>query len=170
MSGTVNPSLVSSELTTIETFKDTTEKRGSKLTLNELNYISDKQLHQKSSGGDSPLGIANIVFHTPNEDTNPIDNYVQFAFAGGCLYVPAEEGYPAVALPFEDDPLDLTASQWNSENMSMIVPTAFLIDPGYPNSFEIEITGDAEIMPLNNSGKIVYVTGDCTITFVSKQA
>lgn len=50
MSGTVNPSLVSSELTTIETFKDTTEKRGSKLTLNELNYISDKQLHQKVDG------------------------------------------------------------------------------------------------------------------------
>lgn len=49
----INPSLVSSELTTIETFKDTTEKRGSKLTLNELNYISDKQLHQKTDGGGS---------------------------------------------------------------------------------------------------------------------
>lgn len=162
-------SIVKDELDKIKSFAESTEKRGSKLTLNELNYISDKQLHQKSSGGDSPLGIANIVFHTPNEDTNPIDNYVQFA-EGGCLYVPAEEGYPAVALPFEDDTLDWTASQWNSENMSMIVPAAFLIDPGYPNSFEIEITGDAEIMPLTNSGKIVYVTGDCTITFVSKQA
>lgn len=53
MSGTVNPSLVSSELTTIETFKDTTEKRASKLTLNELNYISDKQLHQKTEGSGS---------------------------------------------------------------------------------------------------------------------
>lgn len=48
----INPSLVSSELTTIETFKDTTEKRGSKLTLNELNYISDKQLHSKGGSGE----------------------------------------------------------------------------------------------------------------------
>ena len=48
----INPSLVSSELTTIETFKDTTEKRGSKLTLNELNYISDKQLHAKGGSGE----------------------------------------------------------------------------------------------------------------------
>lgn len=57
----INPSLVSSELTTIETFKDTTEKRGSKLTLNELNYISDKQLHVKGGSGEDPFSEFPVI-------------------------------------------------------------------------------------------------------------
>lgn len=163
-------SIVKDELDKIKSFAESTEKRGSKLTLNELNYISDKQLHQKSSGGDSPVGIANIVFHTPNEDTNPIDNYVKF-IEGGCQYVPAGGGSPAITFAFSDDALNQTASQWNRLKPSMIVPAAFLIDSEYPNLFEIEITGDAEIMPFSPepTTSMVYVTGDCTITFVPKQ-
>lgn len=164
-------SIVKDELDKIKSFAESTEKRGSKLTLNELNYISDKQLHQKSSGGDSPLGIANIVFHTPNEDTNNIDNYVQFFADGGCAYVPEGEGYPAAALALSNDMLNRAASQWNNKNISVIVPAAFIVDSEYPDLFEIEITGDAEIMPSpEESTSMVYVTGDCTITFVSKQA
>lgn len=40
---------VKDELEKIGSFSETTEKRRSGLTLNELNYISDKQLHQKTS-------------------------------------------------------------------------------------------------------------------------
>lgn len=70
----INPSLVSSELTTIETFKDTTEKRGSKLTLNELNYISDKQLHAKSGSGEDlfPEFPVAIEIDARNADS-PVD-------------------------------------------------------------------------------------------------
>lgn len=162
-------SIVKDELDKIKSFAESTEKRGSKLTLNELNYISDKQLHQKSSGGDSPVGIANIVFHTPNEDTTPIDEYVKFV-EGGCGYLPAGGGNPAVTFAVTDDALNQTANYWNSGNMSMIVPAAFLIGPEYPNLFEIAITGDAEIIPSPEaSTSMVYVTGDCTITFIPRQ-
>ena len=43
--------IVKNELDAIKAFEDNTEKRRSELTLNELNYISDKQLHKKDSGG-----------------------------------------------------------------------------------------------------------------------
>lgn len=44
-------SIVADELAKIKSFETDTEKRRSELTLNELNYISDKQLHKKDSGG-----------------------------------------------------------------------------------------------------------------------
>lgn len=44
-------SIVADELAKIKSFETDTEKRRSELTLNELNYISDKQLHKKASGG-----------------------------------------------------------------------------------------------------------------------
>ena len=43
-------SIVADELAKIKSFETETEKRRSTLTLNELNYISDKQLHKKSGG------------------------------------------------------------------------------------------------------------------------
>lgn len=45
-------SIVKDELDKIKSFADSTEKRVSKLTLNELNYISDKQLHAKGGSGE----------------------------------------------------------------------------------------------------------------------
>lgn len=44
-------SIVADELAKIKSFETDTEKRRSELTLNELNYISDKQLHKKDNGG-----------------------------------------------------------------------------------------------------------------------
>ncbi len=46
-------SIVADELAKIQSFETGTEKRRSELTLNELNYISDKQLHKKDGGGGS---------------------------------------------------------------------------------------------------------------------
>lgn len=66
----INPSLVSSELTTIETFKDTTEKRGSKLTLNELNYISDKQLHAKGGSGEDIFPEFPVIIEFDGRDAS----------------------------------------------------------------------------------------------------
>lgn len=40
--------IVKNELDAIKAFENNTEKRRSELTLNELNYISDKQLHKKT--------------------------------------------------------------------------------------------------------------------------
>lgn len=82
----INPSLVSSELTTIETFKDTTEKRGSKLTLNELNYISDKQLHAKGGSGEDlfPEFPVIIEFDLRNASSAvDIDNFNARYLKGG---------------------------------------------------------------------------------------
>lgn len=47
-------SIVADELAKIKSFETDTEKRRSTLTLNELNYISDKQLHKKDGGGSGP--------------------------------------------------------------------------------------------------------------------
>lgn len=47
-------SIVADELAKIKSFETDTEKRRSELTLNELNYISDKQLHKKD-GGSGPI-------------------------------------------------------------------------------------------------------------------
>lgn len=70
----INPSLVSSELTTIETFKDTTEKRGSKLTLNELNYISDKQLHAKGGSGEDLFPEYPVIIELDTRDPSDISD------------------------------------------------------------------------------------------------
>ena len=43
--------IVKNEMDAIAAFAEDTEKRRSTLTLNELNYISDKQLHKKDGGG-----------------------------------------------------------------------------------------------------------------------
>lgn len=45
------PELVQEETDKINTFPRTTEKRISKLTINELNHISDNNLHKKDEGG-----------------------------------------------------------------------------------------------------------------------
>ena len=49
-------SIVADELAKIKSFETETEKRRSELTLNELNYISDKQLHKKDNGGGGGSG------------------------------------------------------------------------------------------------------------------
>lgn len=64
---TTNPSLVSEEMAAIAAFKDTTEKRNSKLTLNELNYITDNNLHKK--GDESGSGIIHGRFVFSEYDT-----------------------------------------------------------------------------------------------------
>ena len=46
--------IVKNELDAIKAFETDAEKRRSELTLNELNYISDKQLHKKG-GGSGPI-------------------------------------------------------------------------------------------------------------------
>lgn len=95
----INPSLVSSELTTIETFKDTTEKRGSKLTLNELNYISDKQLHAKGGSGEDlfPEFPVVIEFDVRNaSDADDISNLHARYLKGGYSDIrecPVYDGY-----------------------------------------------------------------------------
>lgn len=95
----INPSLVASELTTIETFKDTTEKRGSKLTLNELNYISDKQLHAKGGSGEDlfPEFPVVIEFDLRNAAGNgDIDNFHARYLKGGYSDIrecPVYDGY-----------------------------------------------------------------------------
>ena len=47
--------IVKNEMDAIAAFAEDTEKRRSTLTLNELNYISDKQLHKKDGGGSGPV-------------------------------------------------------------------------------------------------------------------
>lgn len=133
------------------------------LTINERDYADDKQLIV-GSGSSSPVSLANIVFHTPTDEEH-IGTYVNFVRPSVvCTYTPAQEGFPALASALPDDVLDMPANAWNSENMPIIVPAAFSLTNGYPESFELEITGDAEIMSVPTVGNVLYITGDCTIT------
>ena len=54
--------IVKNELDAIKAFETGTEKRRSELTLNELNYISDKQLHKKDGGGGTQFEVATVRF------------------------------------------------------------------------------------------------------------
>lgn len=139
------------------------------LTINERDYADDKQLIV-GSGSSSPVKLANVIFHTPTVEDH-IGSYVNFVGAAAvCAYDPAPGGVPALAAALTDDALDIPAEIWNSQNLSIIVPAAFILTNGYPDSFDLEITGDAEIMPLSNVGNVLYITGDCTITIESKSS
>lgn len=155
-------SIVKDKLDKIKSFAESTEKRGSKLTLNELNYISDKQLHQKSSGGDSPLKTAKVNL-LPDDSILIINDAFNNPYLA--FYYPENGDLPPVvgvsstpSIPF---------NSWNSrmENRNRIVALqAFLMKT---DSYEYSIEGDAEIME-NDGDKFIYVTGDCTITVTSK--
>lgn len=132
------------------------------LTINERDYADDKQLIL-GNGSSSPIKLANIVFHTPT-DEELIDMYLKFIGpAIVCTYTPAQEGSPALAFALPDDALHVTAVAWSSQKMPIIVPAAFALTKGYPDSFELKITGDAEIMYADERN-VLYVTGDCMIT------
>lgn len=62
-------SIVADELAKIKSFETDTEKRRSELTLNELNYISDKQLHRKvdEEGGGSGDSTFDVLFEIDPE-------------------------------------------------------------------------------------------------------
>ena len=78
--------IVKNELDTIKEFAEATEKRGSTLTLNELNYISDKQLHKKDGGG---TGGGALILHS-DYDTGALDKTWQEiadAFDNGSIIV-----------------------------------------------------------------------------------
>lgn len=163
----INPSLVSSELTTIETFKDTTEKRGSKLTLNELNYISDKQLHQKTDGGgsgDSSVGLADVRFVADNLDLSLGDVFSNGPAVWGRLVDSPLPGHPFL---FTDDhDYNVNIGRWNAGSETapkFVAPFIFgIIKPSYLNLVTVS-SGNAEIIEVEGS-KVLYVTGDCTIT------
>ena len=53
--------IVKNELDAIKAFETETEKRRSELTLNELNYISDKQLHKKDGGSGGGTLLINCI-------------------------------------------------------------------------------------------------------------
>lgn len=156
----INPSLVSSELTTIETFKDTTEKRGSKLTLNELNYISDKQLHQKTDGeggggSSSPVGLAKVTLLPAGSAyrlSNVFDDAMFARYSPEGDYLPTVDVWSGESVPFND---------WNArmeDGTRIVTPQVFYMK----NTYEYEIDGAAEIK--HDDGNYIYITGDCTIT------
>lgn len=156
----INPSLVSSELTTIETFKDTTEKRGSKLTLNELNYISDKQLHSKggSGGSSSPVGLAKVKF-VADDPKMTFDS----CFSGLLdlpTYMPVNEDYAETACSY---PSDGTLTDWNTKIDN---ESAFLITPcilyKMGDAYTYTLEGNAEFGS-DHGGDYIKITGDCTI-------
>ena len=133
-------SIVADELAKIKSFGTDTEKRRSTLTLNELNYISDKQLHKKDGGSSSPVKVATLDLRVSSGlPTSAV------------LYFPAEEGVP-------DNVAD---SDLSSDDLySVVVPQLIGIAPEWADA--LEITGDARVIHEGNDCYI-YVTGDCTI-------
>lgn len=158
----INPSLVSSELTTIETFKDTTEKRGSKLTLNELNYISDKQLHQKTDGEggglDSPLKLAKVTFVADDPSMNLEDCFLDFLALP--VYRPGNEYHAETAGVL---PSNTRLAVWNAgmDDESGFLITPYILYKKSGVSYTLE--GSAE-SGSEEDGDYIYITGDCTIT------
>lgn len=158
----INPSLVSSELTTIETFKDTTEKRGSKLTLNELNYISDKQLHQKTDGeggGSSPVGLAKVKF-VADDSSKTLDSYFYIS-EGLPVYLSGGENYTETSGVCHTH---TSIGQWNDGvdggHIFLIIPCVlYKLDA----TFTYTLEGAAEFGHDDDSNYI-KITGDCTIT------
>ena len=168
----INPSLVSSELTTIETFKDTTEKRGSKLTLNELNYISDKQLHQKTDGGgDGPVGLAKVTFVSDDLDLSLSEVFSAGSTMWGSITDMLLPGRPFL---FVSDPnYNVSIEDWNTEseaNPPFVAPFVFgVMNPSYSNLVTVS-SGNAEIVYVESQEvKVLYVTGDCTISVTRAQ-
>lgn len=168
-----NPSLVASELAKISTFETETEKRKSTLTLNELNYISDKQLHKKGGGsGDSPIKLADVRF--TSEETR-YDGFLQTLFnsigSGYAIYTPETGNEPefCVSSLFVDEAITIDA--WNSgmlEGLRFIAPMVLIVrNEAMEDGFEISITsGDAELRTVEAEGQefqYLYITGDCVI-------
>lgn len=153
-------SIVKDELDKIKSFAESTEKRGSKLTLNELNYISDKQLHQKSSGGDSPVGLAKVKL-LPNDSTLTIGK--AFNNTAFVIYYQEDGDLPPVidAQPPDNFPPFNEWNEWmEAGHCSFVIPQDFMMNM---DSYEYEIEGAAKIME-NDGNKFIHVTGDCTIT------
>lgn len=165
----INPSLVSSELTTIETFKDTTEKRGSKLTLNELNYISDKQLHSKggSGGSSSPVGLAKVKF-VVDDPGKTLGSRFDIAIMTLPVYLPGGENYTETSSSFD---ADTSIQHWNDGvdrgRIFLITPYALYVKDS--SEFTYTLEGAAEFGNDDDSDYI-KITGDCTITIESKSS
>lgn len=164
----INPSLVSSELTTIETFKDTTEKRGSKLTLNELNYISDKQLHQKTDGeggggSSSPVGLAKVKFVT-DDSGKALDSYFNIS-AGLPVYFPGRENYTETSgVCNKDISIGHLNDGVDGGHIFLIIPwVLYKLDA----TFTYTLEGAAEFGH-DDDGNYIKITGDCTITITAK--
>lgn len=162
----INPSLVSSELTTIETFKDTTEKRGSKLTLNELNYISDKQLHQKTDGGEggsSPVGLAKVKF-VADDLSMKLKDYFAIYLALP-VYYPSHGHFAETSGGYSPD---FSIGEWNAD---IYDGNGFLITPYTlykKGSGAYTLEGSAK-SGSDGNGDYIYITGDCMITLDERE-
>ena len=145
----INPSLVSSELTTIETFKDTTEKRGSKLTLNELNYISDKQLHAKGGSGEDPFSEFPVIIENDGRNAaGPVDvDNIHARYLKG--------GYSDIReCPTDDD-----------DNF-IVLGKMLAADSTVPTIIPLYITDENGVLSLDYSDNIsMLFNSDDTITF-----
>ena len=158
-----NPSLVASELAKISTFETETEKRKSTLTLNELNYISDKQLHRKTDGeggsGDSLVKAADVRF-TTDDTTYSGDLGAVFSTEDVFIYSPANGKGPAFVTLTG---LNITIANWNAEmdgGVRLVAPQGLVLSGAY---YDVSVvSGSAEILEVA-VGSVLYITGDCTI-------
>lgn len=155
-------SIVKDELDKIKSFAESTEKRGSKLTLNELNYISDKQLHQKSSGGDSPVGLAKVKLLPEDSTLNVGNAFYNTSFA---FYNPnPKDSYPPIVVVKPPD--NFPFNEWDADmesGFAMVAPQDLIMKT---DRYEYEIEGSAEMIEDEGS---IHVTGDCTITVSSQE-
>ena len=152
---TTNPSLVSEEMAAIASFANSTEKRGSTLTLNELNYISDKQLHKKDGGGSGDLSIANVTFINETDDA-----FTEY-FNWPACYEENELGEGAPALIH----MHLQVNLLPEESVTAKIPlykNAIYVEADFSGTEEF--IGNIEIM-----GGGALITGDCTIKFGNGQ-
>ena len=172
-------SIVKDELDKIKSFAESTEKRRSKLTLNELNYISDKQLHQKSGGGsgDSPIRLADVRF--TSEETHYsgyLDDVLGFGFFETiAVYIPenAEEVELAACGGAYFDDFRYIQS-WNAAmDAGVRCITPMILMPNNTDNFEVSIvSGDAEIRTTEDEVQevpYIYITGDCVISIESTE-
>lgn len=151
---------VADELAKIKTFETETEKRRSTLTLNELNYISDKQLH-KNSGGESssPVGLAKVKFVA--DDLHMTLGSCFSDLIGLPAYILADEDYAETVGVY---PVGAHLDDWNYDvdagTVFLIAPCRLYKDVG---NFTYPLEGDAEF-GVDNNGEYIYIKGDCTIT------
>lgn len=146
-------------------------KMPSSLTINERDYADDKQLIVGGGSGSGDVKTAKILLETPDNSAN-ISQYISTPnFI--CMLYPAEDSAPAAyTYPHPIYGKQETVSHFNTimESGCFAIAPAVLFPAA--DSYNVNLTGDAEIITISDDGEehdAIYITGDCTITFVSKQ-
>lgn len=151
------------EKDTIDAAVTSASKVPGSLTLNELNAISDKGLVVSGGGSSSPVGLAKVKFVADDPSMKLKDCFAIYLALP--VYYPSHGHFSETGGSYSPD---FSIGDWNAD---MYDGNGFLITPYTlykKGNDEYTLEGNAEF-GTDSQGEYIYITGDCTITFSSKQ-